>query len=210
MMFPMVLPLPRTSASFGAGFPPCFLWQVGSASTESGLSAGGFPSKVMVPLMVDAATATPGQSNTATSPAASHNPFRVPRLFSSLVIAHLVLLVPLDAALVSLVYLAAGRLYTDPSYPGKARILPPTSGVLERERFGEPRIAQRHERLPSHQPARRRHEAPADGDERGHVQQGRTEPLGMKRRHDLPVEIQEMHGQEPRSPDGQGDRKSVV
>src|SRR5688572_18134362 len=108
MMFPMELPLPRTSASFGAGFPPCFLWQVGSASTESGLRAGGFPSKVMVPLMVDAATATPGQSNTATSPAASHNPFRVPRMFSSLVIANLVLVVTVDAALSNVSSLSCG------------------------------------------------------------------------------------------------------
>ena len=85
MMFPMVLPVPRTSASFGAGFPPCFLWQTISASMASGLSAGAFPAKVTVPVMVAAATATLGQPNTATSPAASHNLFRVPRMLSSFV-----------------------------------------------------------------------------------------------------------------------------
>ena len=52
MMFPMVLPVPRTSTSFGAGFPPCFLWHTGSASMASGLRAGAFPSKVTVPVMV--------------------------------------------------------------------------------------------------------------------------------------------------------------
>ena len=99
MMFPMVLPLPRTSISFGTGFPACFLAQTGSASMASGLSAGAFPSKVTVPVMVDAATATPGQTNTATSPAASHNLFPVPRMLSSLVIANLASVVTVDAAL---------------------------------------------------------------------------------------------------------------
>ena len=61
----------------------------------SGLRAGAFPSKVTVPVMVEAATATPGQTNTATSPAASHNLFPVPRMLSSLVIANLVSVVTL-------------------------------------------------------------------------------------------------------------------
>ena len=56
----------------------------------SGLSVGAFPSKVMVPVTVEAATATPGQTDTATSPAASHNLFPVPRMLGSLVIANLV------------------------------------------------------------------------------------------------------------------------
>jgi hypothetical protein len=83
MMFPMVLPLPSTSISLATGFPPCILWHTGSPSMASGLRLGAFPSNVIVPVMVDAATATPGQSNTATSPAASHILFRVPRMFSS-------------------------------------------------------------------------------------------------------------------------------
>ena len=54
MMFPMVLPLPSTSASLGTG-AVCFLAHAGSASMVSGLRAGAFPSKVTVPVMVDAA-----------------------------------------------------------------------------------------------------------------------------------------------------------
>ena len=41
----------------------------------------------MVPVTVEAAKATPGQTDTATSPAASHNLFPVPRMLGSLVIA---------------------------------------------------------------------------------------------------------------------------
>ena len=55
----------------------------------SGLRAGAFPAKVTVPVTVDAATATPGPTNT-TSPAASHKLFAVTRMLSSLVIANLV------------------------------------------------------------------------------------------------------------------------
>ena len=91
MMFAMVLPPPRTSISFATGFPPCALWHTGSASMASGLRAGAFPSKVTVPVTVDAATATPGHSAAANSPAASHNLFPVPRMLGSLVIANLVL-----------------------------------------------------------------------------------------------------------------------
>ena len=86
MMFPMVLPLPRTSISFGTG-AECFLAHTGSASMASGLRVGAFPSKVTVPVMVEAARATPGQNDTATSPAASHNLFPVPRMLGSFVIA---------------------------------------------------------------------------------------------------------------------------
>src|SRR6188474_1858649 len=56
------------------------------------------------------------------------------------------------------------------------------SDVLERERFGESRVAERYERLPSQQPARRCHEAPADSEECGHVQNRRTDSFGMERR----------------------------
>src|SRR5262245_46244602 len=58
---------------------------MGSASMARGLSPGGVPAKVMVPLMV-AAAATPGQPSTVTRPAGSHNRFRVPRVIRSLVI----------------------------------------------------------------------------------------------------------------------------
>jgi hypothetical protein len=54
-----------------------------------GLSTGGFPSKLTVPVMVDAARATPGQNDIATSTAASHNLFPLPHMFNSLVIVHL-------------------------------------------------------------------------------------------------------------------------
>ena len=87
MMFPMVLPLPRTSISFATG-PECFLAHAGSASMASGLRAGAFPSKVTVPVTDEAAKATPGQTDTATSTAASHNLFPVARMLGSLVIAN--------------------------------------------------------------------------------------------------------------------------
>src|SRR5688500_4616607 len=204
MMFPMVLPLPRTSASFCTGFPPCFLWQTASAATSSGLSLGAFPAKTAVPLMVDAATETPGYTKTATNPATSHNPFRVPRMFSSFGYRNLVSVVAVDAARSH----TCGGLYTDPRHPSKTRSPPlpssvDRSGVFERQRLGQPWIAERYERLPSHQPARRRHEAPADSDERGHVQYRHAQPFGMQRRHHLPVEIQVMHREKPRSADGQ-------
>jgi hypothetical protein len=96
MMFPMVLPVPRTSASFGAG-PECFFAQTGSASMAIGLSTGAFPAKVTVPVMVDAATATPGQPNTAISAAAGHSLFPVPRMLGSLVIVYLSFVVAEDA-----------------------------------------------------------------------------------------------------------------
>src|SRR5512134_3432946 len=84
-MFPMVLPPPRTSISLGTGLA-CFLAHAGSASIVSGLRLGALPSKVTVPVTVEAATATPGQPDTATSTAASHNLFPVPRMLGSLVI----------------------------------------------------------------------------------------------------------------------------
>jgi hypothetical protein len=54
-----------------------------------GLSAGAFPANVTVPVTVDAATATPGQPNTATSAAAGQNLVLVPRMLDSLVIVDL-------------------------------------------------------------------------------------------------------------------------
>ena len=82
----MVLPLPRTSISFGTG-PECFLAQAGSASIASGLSGGAFPSKVTVPVTDEAAKATPGQTDNATSAAASPNLLPVLHILGSLVIA---------------------------------------------------------------------------------------------------------------------------
>src|SRR5690349_7795228 len=79
IMLPMVLPLPRTSISFGTG-PECFLAQTGSASIASGRRAGGFPSKVTVPVTVDAANAIPGQTEIATNTAAARNSFALPRI----------------------------------------------------------------------------------------------------------------------------------
>ena len=83
----MVLPLPRTSISFGTG-AECFLAHTGSASMASGLSVGAFPSKLTVPVTVAAAAATPGHANATTSPAASHNLFPVARTIGSSVIVH--------------------------------------------------------------------------------------------------------------------------
>ena len=108
MMFPKLLPLPRTSLSSGTG-DECFFAHAGSAPMASGLSAGAFPSKVMVPLTVEAATAMPGQSDTATSPATTHNLFPVARMLGSLVIAKLVSGVTVDAPAV---LPGLGRLYT--------------------------------------------------------------------------------------------------
>src|SRR6188508_3163460 len=87
-MFPMVLPPPRTSISFGWG-DVCFLAHTGSASIARGLRAGTFPSKVTVPVIVAAANATPGHTSTVTSPAASHNLFPVARMIGSVLIGHL-------------------------------------------------------------------------------------------------------------------------
>jgi hypothetical protein len=53
----------------------------------SGLRVGAFPVKVTVPVIDEAAKATPGQTDIATSPAASHNLFPVARMLGSLVIA---------------------------------------------------------------------------------------------------------------------------
>ncbi len=82
----MVLPLPRTSISFGTG-AECFLAQAGSASMVSGLRVGAFPSKVTVPVTDEAATATPGHANITPSPAASNN-LPVARTIGSSVLVH--------------------------------------------------------------------------------------------------------------------------
>src|SRR6478672_11094781 len=144
MTLPMVLPLPRTSISFGTG-AECFLAHTGSASIASGLSVGAFPSKVTVPVMDEAATATPGQNDTVTSAAASHNLFPVPRMLCSLVwvSANSVSVVSLDSQR------EVRRLYTRPAVSatltqasrphGSDRAgRDPNSGVLEGERFSEP------------------------------------------------------------------------
>ena len=55
-----------------------------------GLSFGGVPVKVIVPVTDEAAKATLGQTDNATSPAASRNLFPAPRMLGSLVIAYLV------------------------------------------------------------------------------------------------------------------------
>ena len=111
MMFPMVLPLPRTSISFATG-PECFLAHAGSASIASGLSVGAFPSKVTVPLMDEAAPATPGHTDTATTTAASHTLIPVPRMLDSLVIAILISVVTVDDAFRPTAYRGVGRVYT--------------------------------------------------------------------------------------------------
>src|SRR5260370_28127370 len=93
----MVLPLPRTSISLSAGVG-CFLAHAGSASMASGLRVGAFPSKVTVPVMDEAATATPGQTDIATIPAASHNLFPDTRILDSVAIPNLVIVVIFGAA----------------------------------------------------------------------------------------------------------------
>ena len=107
----------------------CFLAHAGSASMASGLRAGAFPSKVTVPVTVDAATATPGQTNTATSPAASHNLFPVPRMLSSLVIANLVSVVTVDAALSAHIHAIGATLHRILAIRASlARPPPPSTG----------------------------------------------------------------------------------
>ncbi len=65
----------------------------------SGLRVGTFPSKVTVPVMVEAAKAMLGQTNNAASPAAIHNPFTLLRMLRSLVIANLVFIVTDDTVI---------------------------------------------------------------------------------------------------------------
>jgi hypothetical protein len=66
----------------------------------SGLRAGGVPVKETVPLIDDAAVATPGQTDITT--AASHNLFPVTRMLDSLVIAKPRFSSPSNAAFSSL------------------------------------------------------------------------------------------------------------
>jgi hypothetical protein len=84
MMFPIVLPLPSTRASFRTG-DVCFFAHAGSASIASGFIAGGFPSKVTVPVTVEAANATPGDIDNASSPATNPKVFPVQRILGSLI-----------------------------------------------------------------------------------------------------------------------------
>src|SRR5579872_4239983 len=60
------------------------------------------------------------------------------------------------------------------------------SDIFERERLRQPGVVQWHERLATHEPARRRHEAPADRREGGDVQRGHADAFRMQRRHHLP------------------------
>jgi hypothetical protein len=62
----------------------------------SGFITGAFPSKVIVPLMDEAAKATPGQTVKAATPAASHNLFPVTRMLGLLWLS--LNLVTVDAA----------------------------------------------------------------------------------------------------------------
>src|SRR4030095_17055404 len=86
MIFAMVWPPPRTSFSAGTG-AECFFAHAGSASIVIGLRVGAVPENVTTPVMDAPATAPPGPTDIATSPATatSHNTFRVERMLSSLV-----------------------------------------------------------------------------------------------------------------------------
>src|SRR4051794_19774825 len=97
MTLPIVLPLPRVSISFATG-PVCFLAQSGSASIASGLRVGAFPSNVMIPVIVEAAAATPGQKETAINEAARNNLLPVTHMLGSFVIAQIVASVVTDDA----------------------------------------------------------------------------------------------------------------
>src|SRR5262245_31620625 len=214
----MALPGPRTSASFCAGVV-CFFAHTGSASMAMGLRLGAVPEKVTVPVIDEPAPAAPGQADNATSPVARHNVLNLARMSGSLVIANLATWSPSTLPFFGP---RVRRLYTGPvvcatctptSEPvrfrsldaarsrstceGERRSVPACSGVLERQGFGKSRVAQWDERLPPHQPSRRRDKAPADRDERRHVEDRRTDAFRMERRHDLPVDIDEVHGEEP-------------
>jgi hypothetical protein len=116
MMFPIVLPLPRTSISAGTGFV-CFFAHAGSASIASGLRVGTFPSKVTVPFTVDAARATAGHITPPASAAATHNIFAVLRILVSFVIASTVnrrCRLPITDRTVGTEIRARAKLYTRP------------------------------------------------------------------------------------------------
>src|SRR5262249_12505522 len=184
MMFAILLPAPSTSASLCTAVV-CFLAHAGSASIAIVGSLGAVPVKVTVPVIADAANATPGHAAVSITPAARDNRVAVLRI---------VRLLREEKSSLS-------KLYTGPAFARQR-----TSSVLESQGFRKPRVAQRNERLPPHQPARHGNETPADSDERGDVQKRRTDPLGVKRRHHLPLEIHEVHGEQPDAPQGQGER----
>src|SRR5262245_18865315 len=94
MMFAMVLPLPRTSASLSAGVG-CFLAHTGSASIASGLSLGGVPSKVTVPVTVPAAETAAGHHAAAASAVARHNAFNILLMLVRFVISNFASLITL-------------------------------------------------------------------------------------------------------------------
>ena len=130
----MVLPLPRTSISFGTGFAPCVLWHTGSASMASGLRAGAFPSKVTVPVMFERRQPTPGHSDIANSPAASHNRFPVPRMVGSLVIIIAVRLARVDAQSHSIIPALRRELL---SAPAASNVLARLRARAHAGRYGE-------------------------------------------------------------------------
>jgi hypothetical protein len=75
---------------------------------------GAFPSKVTVPVTVEAAMATPGQTDIATSTAASRIPYPVPRMLGSF--ARLVAGIAVDEQCVNL-----EKAEVTPSPPCKSR-----------------------------------------------------------------------------------------
>jgi len=87
----------------------------------SGLSVGTFPSKVTVPLMVDAASASPGHATAAAaSPAARHHLFAAFPTLGVLVIANLASLVIVDGAVIPAMWMEG--LYIRPRHPGKPHL----------------------------------------------------------------------------------------
>src|SRR5262245_26264184 len=82
MMFAIVLPGPSTSASLATGVV-CFLAHAGSASIAIFGRLGGVPVNVTVPVMVDAANATPGHAAVSIRPAVRDNRVAVLRIVVS-------------------------------------------------------------------------------------------------------------------------------
>jgi hypothetical protein len=85
------------------------LAHAGSASIASGFIPGGFPSKVTVPVTVEAAKAAPGEIDNASSPAMKPTVFPVQRILGSLI--KLVIAKRVSAAVDSPKFFRTGRLY---------------------------------------------------------------------------------------------------
>src|SRR5262249_22870934 len=79
MMFAILLPAPSTSASLCTAVV-CFLAHAGSASIAIVGSLGAVPVKVTVPVIDDAANATPGHAAVSITPAARDNRVAVLRI----------------------------------------------------------------------------------------------------------------------------------